>query len=120
MSDQNVKVADGNIHITEKAAKKFKEVLAARPDLPQNGGFRLGVYGGGCSGLQYDLDYENDEKEGDKIFEEYGVRIYIDPKSYPYLKGITIDYLDELNKTGFVFNNPNAAGGCGCGESFTV
>lgn len=120
MTDQSLKPVDENIHITKEAADKFKEALTARSDLPQNGGFRFSVTGGGCSGLQYDLDFEDKEGEGDRIFEEYGVKIYVDPKSYPYVKGITIDYANELNKTGFIFNNPNAKGGCGCGESFNV
>jgi|SRR3989344_9196332 len=120
MTDQDLKPADENVHITKEAADKFKEALAARQDLRQDGGFRLSVMGGGCSGLQYDLDFEDKEREGDRIFEEYGMKIFVDSKSYPYVKGITIDYLNELNKTGFVFLNPNAKGGCGCGESFNV
>jgi iron-sulfur cluster assembly protein len=81
---------------------------------------RVGVQGGGCSGLMYQLEMDNTEKEDDKIFEDNGVRIVVDKKSFLYLIGTTLDFSGGLNGKGFVFKNPNADRTCGCGESFSV
>ena len=81
---------------------------------------RVGVEGGGCSGLTYQLKFDNEEKEGDKVFEDNGVKIVVDKKSYLYLIGTSLDYSGGLNGKGFVFNNPNAGRTCGCGESFSI
>ena len=81
---------------------------------------RVGVEGGGCSGLTYQLTFDNEEKEGDKAFEDNGVKIVVDKKSYLYLIGTSLDYSGGLNGKGFVFNNPNAERTCGCGESFSI
>jgi iron-sulfur cluster assembly protein len=81
---------------------------------------RVGVQGGGCSGLMYQLDFDNEEKEGDKFFEDNGVKIAVDKKSYLYLIGTTLDFSGGLNGKGFVFVNPNADRTCGCGESFSI
>ena len=81
---------------------------------------RVGVAGGGCSGLTYQLDFDNNLKPEDKIFEDKGVKIVVDKKSFLYLIGTELQYSDGLNGKGFVFNNPNASRTCGCGESFAV
>lgn len=81
---------------------------------------RVSVKGGGCSGLQYDLDFDNEKKEGDQVFESEGVKIVVDMSSYLYLHGTTLEFSDGLNGKGFQFNNPNATRTCGCGESFAV
>lgn len=81
---------------------------------------RVGVESGGCSGLSYKLIFDQTEKEGDKIFEDNGVKIVVDKKSFLYLVGMTLEYSGGLNGKGFVFNNPNAQRTCGCGESFAV
>ena len=81
---------------------------------------RVGVKSGGCSGLSYDLKFDNDMGEDDKLFEDNDVRIVVDKKSFLYLAGTTLEYSGGLNGKGFVFNNPNATDNCGCGESFTV
>jgi iron-sulfur cluster assembly protein len=81
---------------------------------------RLGVLGGGCSGLSYKIDLADDPAEKDKVFEKDGVRVFVDPKSYLYLNGMELDYFDHLTQRGFTFNNPNAKSSCGCGTSFTV
>jgi iron-sulfur cluster assembly protein len=81
---------------------------------------RVGVKSGGCSGLSYDLTFDNTEKENDKVFEENDVRIVVDKKSFLYLVGTTLEYSGGLNGKGFVFNNPNANRTCGCGESFSL
>ena len=81
---------------------------------------RVGVKSGGCSGLSYDLDFDKEMQEEDKVFEDNGVKIIVDKKSFLYLIGTTLEYSGGLNGTGFVFNNPNANRTCGCGESFSL
>lgn len=81
---------------------------------------RVGVQGGGCSGLMYELDFDTEKKEGDKTFEDNGVTIVVDKKSYLYLIGTELDYSGGLNGRGFTFINPNANRTCGCGESFSI
>ena len=103
------------ITLTEFAAKKIKTLLAEKKE----DGIRAGVQGGGCSGFTYQLKFDN-QKSSDRVIESHGVQIYIDPKSYLYLLGTVIDFVDELNQSGFKFVNPNAKRTCGCGESFSV
>lgn len=87
----------------------------------QPGSFiRVGVEGGGCSGLSYKLDFDNVSKPDDQVFEDKGIRIAVDKKSFLYLVGTELDYSGGLNGKGFTFNNPNASRTCGCGESFSV
>lgn len=103
------------ITLTEFAANKIKTLLAEKKET----GIRAGVQGGGCSGFTYQLKFDN-QKEGDKIIENNGVNIYVDPKSYLYLMGTEIHFIDDLNQSGFKFVNPNAKRTCGCGESFSI
>jgi len=81
---------------------------------------RVGVKSGGCSGLSYDLDFDNKQQENDKIFEDNDVKIVVDKKSFLYLVGTTLEFSGGLNGKGFIFNNPNANRTCGCGESFSL
>lgn len=81
---------------------------------------RVGVSSGGCSGLSYELDFDQEMSENDKLFEDQGVRIVVDKKSFLYLIGTTLDFSGGLNGKGFSFSNPNASRTCGCGESFAV
>jgi iron-sulfur cluster assembly protein len=81
---------------------------------------RVGVKSGGCSGLSYDLTFDNKQEEKDKVFEENGIKIIVDKKSFLYLVGTVLEYSGGLNGKGFVFNNPNANRTCGCGESFSL
>ena len=107
------------ITITERAKDKVLELL--QKENKGNDYFvRVAVEGGGCSGLTYKLAFDNQIKETDKVFEEKGIRIVVDKKSFLYLVGTELDYTDGLNGKGFVFNNPNATRTCGCGESFAV
>ena len=85
-----------------------------------SGGLRLGVVGGGCSGLSYKFKFESKPLPTDRVFEVDGVSLVVDPKSYEYLNGLTLDYQESLMEQVFVFNNPNAAKSCGCGKSFLV
>jgi iron-sulfur cluster assembly protein len=107
------------ITLTPKAAE---QVAAIRKEnnIPESHGLRVGVKGGGCSGLSYVLGFDAESKPGDKVFELLGITIYIDPKSLFYLSGTQLDYQDGLNGKGFVFNNPQATKTCGCGSSFGV
>ena len=83
-------------------------------------GLRVGVKGGGCSGLQYELTFEDEPMKDEKTYESNGMRIFVDLKSYLYLRGLTLDYSGGLNGKGFVFMNPNAVKTCGCGASFAA
>lgn len=108
------------IHLTERAAKQIRKLLEKEGVSPEVGGLRVGVQGGGCSGLSYAMRLDTQSRDRDKIFEEFGARIFVDPKSFLYLNGTTLEYEDTLMRQGFVFQNPNAARNCGCGSSFTA
>ena len=103
------------ITLTKIAANKIKELLSEKDEL----GVRAGVRGGGCSGFTYKLEFDNQDAH-DRVIQSHGVNLYVDPKSYLYLMGTQIDFVDDLNKSGFKFVNPNAKRTCGCGESFSV
>lgn len=107
------------IAITEKAAEKVRELMS-KQGIPETGGLRLGVQGGGCSGLTYALRFDAEARANDKVFECGGVKVFVDPKSFIYLAGTTLDYQESLVTSGFVFQNPNATKGCGCGTSFSA
>ena len=112
------------IELTQTAANEIKSIIEKQADAheldPQKVRLRVGVKGGGCSGFSYILDLTEQERETDEKFEKHGVTIVCDPKSYLYLNGVTIDFKDEVMGRGFVFNNPNASGTCGCGSSFSA
>jgi len=106
------------INVTESAKAQATKLM--QEDGKEGYFIRVGVQGGGCSGLMYQLDLDNQEKEEDKSFEDNGIRIVVDKKSFLYLIGTTLDFSGGLNGKGFVFKNPNADRTCGCGESFSV
>ena len=103
------------ITLTEVAATKIKSLLDGKNET----GLRASIMGGGCSGFTYRLQLDC-KKFDDRVLESQGVNIYVDQKSYLYLMGTQIDFVDQLNQTGFKFVNPNAKRTCGCGESFSV
>jgi len=105
------------VSVTERAAARIKELIDA--ESRQGQGLRVKVVGGGCSGLQYKVDFDA-PKSTDKIFEKDGAKVLVDMKSLLYLSGTELDYRDELMQSGFVFQNPNVKKSCGCGASFTV
>ena len=105
------------VTLTDRAAARIKELIAA--DNREGQGLRVKVVGGGCSGLQYKVDFDV-PKVTDKIFERDGAKLLVDMKSLLYLTGTELDYKDELMQSGFVFQNPNVKKACGCGASFTV
>ena len=116
---QKPAVPPSTIHITEKAAEKAR-FFAEKQGLGAVFGVRVGVKGGGCSGLVYQLLLEAESKSEDKVIEENGVKLFIDKKSYVFLAGTILDFSDGLNGKGFQFQNPNAKSTCGCGNSFAV
>ena len=104
------------ITLTDKAAIKVKQIL--KNENKEGSALRVAVKGGGCSGFTYNLIFDDRTSETDQIFEDKGVRIYIDAKSFLYLNGTELDYFENLTGSGFTFNNPNAVRSCGCGSSF--
>jgi iron-sulfur cluster assembly protein len=109
----------GGLQVTEKAIKRIRAALAKEGISPTEGGLRLGVMGGGCSGLSYSIKFDTQPRERDRIYEFDGVRVFVDPKSFLYLHGMTLDYEETLMRQGFNFINPNSTRSCGCGSSFS-
>lgn len=107
------------ITVSENAKNKALSLIKEEGK-PVETFIRVGVEGGGCSGLSYKLEFATEMREGDQVFEDKGIKIVVDKKSFLYLVGTELDYSGGLNGKGFVFNNPNASRTCGCGESFSV
>jgi len=106
------------IHVTDKALQKIRAQFAKQG--VHGGGLRLGVLGGGCSGLSYQFKYDPKPRPTDNIFRFDEIDVYIDPKSMIYLDGVTLDYKESLLQSGFAFDNPHAQKSCGCGTSFSA
>jgi iron-sulfur cluster assembly protein len=106
------------IEISEKAAARIKKLTEEKAT--PTGGLRLGVKGGGCSGLSYFIDWAEKPARLDQVIEKDGARVFVDPKSAMFLAGTIIDWQQTLMQTGFVFRNPNVKTSCGCGESFPI
>jgi iron-sulfur cluster assembly protein len=107
------------LQLTERAVKRVKIAMAKEGVSPEEGGLRLGVMGGGCSGLSYSIKFDGHPRERDRIYNFDGVRVFVDPKSFVYLHGMTLDYEETLMRQGFNFINPNSKHSCGCGSSFS-
>jgi iron-sulfur cluster assembly protein len=107
------------ITITDKGAEKVHEFLASQTVDAGMAGLRVGVRGGGCSGFQYQLAFD-EQRDGDVVFESHGLRLLVDNESLPYVRGSEIDYEESLQGAGFKVNNPNVVAACGCGSSFRV
>jgi len=108
------------IQVSETAKQKVMNLMTEEGFDATKDYVRVGVKSGGCSGLSYELDFDNKMGETDKVFEDNDVRIIVDKKSFLYLVGTVLEYSGGLNGKGFVFNNPNAQRTCGCGESFSL
>jgi len=108
------------IKVTEEAKNKIAALMQEEGSSIEESFVRVGVTSGGCSGLSYNLEFDKEQKPEDKVYEDNGVKILVDKKSFLYLVGMTLEYSGGLNGKGFVFNNPNASRTCGCGESFAV
>jgi len=119
-TEQSAPSTAKGVTVTEKAIAKIRSAMAKEGISPEQGGLRLGVQGGGCSGLSYNIRFDTQPRERDRIFEFGGVRVFVDPKSFIYLHGMTLDYQETLMQQGFVFVNPQATKSCGCGSSFSA
>ncbi len=108
------------INLSETAAKEINTIIKQQGLDAESICLRVGVKGGGCSGFSYLLDLTESKNDKDEAFEQHGITVVCDPKSYLYLNGTTIDFKDEVMGRGFVFNNPNATSSCGCGSSFSA
>lgn len=106
--------------VTDRAADEVRKFMDAESVSTDSAGLRVAVLPGGCSGFRYSLNIEEQPLEEDMVVEVNGIRLFVDGFSAPYLTGISIDYTSSMQASGFTFNNPNATGGCGCGESFTA
>jgi iron-sulfur cluster assembly protein len=112
---------DNGIYISDKAKAKVQQLMQEANVSSDDGYFlRVGVVGGGCSGLSYKMDFDNEQKPMDQVFEDKGIKIVTDLKSFLYLVNTELEFSDGLNGKGFYFDNPNASRSCGCGESFAV
>jgi iron-sulfur cluster assembly protein len=109
-----------DLQVTPSAVERIRAILGKEGISIEEGGLRLGVKGGGCSGLSYSITFDTHPRERDRIFTFEDVRVFIDPKSFVYLHGMTLDYEETLMRQGFHFINPNSTRSCGCGSSFSV
>ncbi|HEX7242392.1 MAG TPA: iron-sulfur cluster insertion protein ErpA [Longimicrobiaceae bacterium] len=119
MQTENTTTATSPITVTPTAVAEVRRYMEEQ-GAAEASGLRVGVLPGGCSGFQYGLNIEDEAAEDDLVLESNGVRLFVDPFSMQYLNGTEIDFVSTFQGSGFTFNNPNAAGGCGCGSSFTV
>src|SRR5258706_13986426 len=108
------------IQITDKAIARVRSAMEKEGVSVEQGGLRLGVQGGGCSGLSYNIRFDTQPRERDRVFQFGDVRVFVDPKSFIYLHGMVLDYQETLMQQGFVFVNPQATKSCGCGTSFSA
>jgi len=107
------------VTLTDNGAEKVRDFLGAQSAVAETAGLRVGVRGGGCSGFQYALAFD-EQRAGDTVFEDKGIRLLVDSQSLPYVMGSTIDFVDGLQGAGFKVDNPNVIAACGCGSSFRV
>ena len=117
--EETTTTIEAPLALTDKAISEVRKIMEQN-SIPESYGLRVGVKGGGCSGLSYTLGFDAEKRDGDKVLEQEGIRMFIDNKSLFYLMGCEIDFTDGLNGRGFVFNNPQATKTCGCGSSFGV
>jgi iron-sulfur cluster assembly protein len=113
-------MAGPSFEFTDKAAHKIAEFTRSRPESSERTGLRVGVKGGGCSGMSYVFEICDNPREKDQVFEHAGVKVYIDPKSLLFLSGTRLDYRESLMGRGFALENPNVKQSCGCGTSFAL
>lgn len=118
MPTETTEVRKAPLSLTDTAVGKVREIMATQDPLPA--GLRIGVVGGGCSGFQYSMSFENQSGMMDKVFTFDGLKVFVDATSLMYLSGCTVDYVETLEAAGFKFENPNTKSTCGCGSSFSV
>src|SRR6201982_3248939 len=120
LNSENQTPNQKGVQVTERAVKRLRIAMAKEGISPAEGGLRLGVQGGGCSGLSYNIRFDTQPRERDRIFQFDDVRVFVDPKAFIYLHGMILDYQETLMQQGFVFVNPNSTKSCGCGSSFSA
>jgi iron-sulfur cluster assembly protein len=120
LSPDNAPAGSKGVQVTQRALARIRIAMVKENVSPDQGGLRLGVSGGGCSGLSYQIRFDTKPRERDRVYEFEGVRVFIDPKSFIYLAGMVLDWEESLLKQGFNFINPNSSKSCGCGSSFSA
>ncbi len=116
----NITPAQKGIQVTDRALQRIRVAMAKEGVSPTEGGLRLGITGGGCSGLSYNIRFDTQPRERDRVYNFDDVRIFVDPKSFIYLHGMILDYEETLMRQGFNFINPHSTKSCGCGSSFSA
>ena len=120
LNPDNTEPSQKSIQITPRALQRIRSAMAKENISPQEGGLRLGIQGGGCSGLSYNIRFDSHPRERDRVYQFENVRVFVDPKSFIYLHGMILDYEETLMRQGFNFINPNSTKSCGCGSSFSA
>jgi iron-sulfur cluster assembly protein len=120
LQPDNLESTQKGVQVTERALKRIRVAMAKEGVSPVEGGLRLGIQGGGCSGLSYNIRFDSQPRERDRIYQFADVRIFVDPKSFLYLHGMVLDYEETLMRQGFNFINPHSTKSCGCGSSFSA
>jgi iron-sulfur cluster assembly protein len=120
LNAENLTPNQKGVQVTERALKRIRIAMAKEGVSPVEGGLRLGIQGGGCSGLSYNIRFDTQPRERDRIYQFEDVRVFVDPKSFIYLHGMILDYEETLMRQGFNFVNPNSTKSCGCGSSFSA
>lgn len=120
LQPENIPAHQKGVQVTERALKRIRVAMAKEGVSPDQGGLRLGIQGGGCSGLSYNIRFDTQPRERDRVYQFDDVRIFVDPKSFLYLHGMVLDYEETLMRQGFNFINPHSTKSCGCGSSFSA
>jgi iron-sulfur cluster assembly protein len=120
LNAENLTPNQKGVQVTERALKRIRVAMAKEGISPSEGGLRLGIQGGGCSGLSYNIRFDTQPRERDRIYQFEDMRVFVDPKSFIYLHGMILDYEETLMRQGFNFINPNSTKSCGCGSSFSA
>jgi iron-sulfur cluster assembly protein len=120
LNAENAAPNQKGIQVTERALKRIRIAMAKEGVSPTEGGLRLGIQGGGCSGLSYNIRFDSQPRERDRVYNFEDVRVFVDPNSFIYLHGMILDYEETLMRQGFNFINPHSTKSCGCGSSFSA
>ncbi len=120
LNAENAAPNQKGIQVTERALNRIRVAMAKEGVSPTEGGLRLGIQGGGCSGLSYNIRFDSQPRERDRVYNFEDVRVFVDPKSFIYLHGMILDYEETLMRQGFNFINPHSTKSCGCGSSFSA
>ncbi len=120
LQPENLAPNQKGVQVTERALKRIRVAMAKEGIAPAEGGLRLGIQGGGCSGLSYNIRFDTQPRERDRVYQFDDIRIFVDPKSFLYLHGMILDYEETLMRQGFNFINPHSTKSCGCGSSFSA